>query len=143
MKPASLSDNIIYLCNDFSHRFALLLSRRFEEKGIPVTPEQFAILVILLYRDGITQKEISENLNRDKTTIARVVNNMKKKGIVRQVTDESDNRAKLIYLTKEGRMLQQEALNVSGEVYMQLMDGVDKINLKAGIQLLHQMLGKL
>ena len=142
MKPSSLNDNIIAVCTEFSHRFTLALGRKFEEGGINITPEQFGILVVLLYKDGLTQKEISENLNRDKTTIARVVHNMKTKGIVKQVTDGRDNRARLIYLTQKGRTLQQAALNISGVLYMQAIGGIDEKYITAGIKLLQQMLTK-
>lgn len=140
MKPSSFNDNIIYLCNEFSHRFTLTLTRKFAESNIDVTAEQFAILAVLWYKDGISQKEISENLKRDKTTIARVVNNMKKKGMVKRVIDANDNRAWLVSLTDEGRALQQKALNVSGMLYMQAIAGVDALYMQAGIKLMQQML---
>lgn len=143
MKPVTLNGNLIYLCGQFSHRFSLMLAKRFEEEGIHVTPEQFAILVVLWYKDGITQKEISEQLGRDKTTVARVVGNMKNKGTVKQVVDENDNRARLIYLTKKGRNIQQAALNVSGSLYMQATTGIDENIMSAGVQLMQQMLVNL
>ena len=143
MKPSSLNDNIIWLCGEFSHRFSLALNRRFSENGIDITPEQFSILVVLWYRDGITQKEISEQLNRDKTTIARVVNNMKKTGTVKHIAAPVDKRAKLIYLTKKGRALQENALKISGAMYMGVLQGAKPKQLQTTIKLLQQMLSQL
>jgi DNA-binding MarR family transcriptional regulator len=142
-KPASLNDNVVYLCSQFSHQFALALSRRFVARGLKVTPEQFTILVALLFKDGVTQKEISETLGRDKTTIARVMSNLKKNGLVKDATDESDNRAKLIYLTSKGRAIQKEAVDISGMLYMETTKGINEAHLQAGVKLLTTMLNKL
>lgn len=103
MKPERLNQNIIYLCAQFSHRFSQVLSAEFKQHNIGITAEQFSVLVVLWYKDGISQKEIAEQLSRDKTTITRVLMNMKKHKLIRQVTDAADNRSNLVYLTAKGK----------------------------------------
>jgi len=142
-KPASLNDNIVYLCSEFSHQFALALSRRFASRGLKVTPEQFTILVALLFKEGVTQQEISESLGRDKTTIARVISNLKKNGLVKHTTDQSDNRAKLIHLTPKGRAIQKEAVEISGTLYMEAIKNINEAHLKESVKLLITMLNNL
>lgn len=140
MRPASLDQNIIYLCADFSHKFNQALTAAFKQQEIAITAEQFSILVTLWYRDGISQKEISEQLNRDKTTITRVLMNMKKAKLIRQVTDKNDNRANLVYLTPRGKALQQAGVKVAGGLYQQVLKGISRTRLQAGIDILQKMI---
>jgi DNA-binding MarR family transcriptional regulator len=140
MKPAGLDQNIIFLCAEFSHRFSQALAAAFKEHKIEVTAEQFSILVVLWYQDGISQKEISEKLNRDKTTITRVLINMKRNKLIRQVTDAEDNRSNLVYLTAKGKAMQKEGVQVSGQLYQQVLAAVPPAQLLTGIAVLQKML---
>ena len=143
MKPAGLDQNIIFLCAEFSHRFGQVLSAAFKDHGITVTTEQFSILVVLWYQDGISQKEIGEQLNRDKTTVTRVLMNMKKNKLIKQVTDAGDNRSNLVYLTAKGKEVQKKGVQVSGQLYQQVLKDVPAVQLTAGIGVLQKMLAAL
>src|SRR5690606_42164141 len=90
--PGSLEQNIVYLAGEFTHRFHRALTTAFRRQGLNLTVEQFSILALLWYKDGINQQEISEQLGRDKTTIARVLNTMEKNQLVRRMTDPRDTQ---------------------------------------------------
>jgi MarR family transcriptional regulator, organic hydroperoxide resistance regulator len=137
--PASLQTNIIYLCGDFSHVFHQALTRAFKRNGITVTLEQFAVLAILFYHNGINQKEIGWLLHRDKTTIARVVANMIRRKVIRRVADKRDSRAKLIFLTARGEAIQKKAVKVSGELYQKALAGIQEPDLARGVRLIAMM----
>lgn len=143
MKPEGLDQNIIYLSAEFAHRFSQVLAAAFKQHNIDITAEQFSILVVLWYRDGISQKEISEQLNRDKTTITRVLMNMKKNKLIKQVTDAEDNRSNLIYLTAKGKEIQKAGVQVSGQLYMKVLKGISQDQLLTGINVLQKMLQAL
>lgn len=143
MKPEGLDQNIIYLSAEFAHRFSQVLAAAFKQHNIDITAEQFSILVVLWYRDGISQKEISEHLNRDKTTITRVLMNMKKNKLIKQVTDAEDNRSNLIYLTAKGKEIQKAGVQVSGQLYMKVLKGIPQDQLLTGINVLQKMLQAL
>jgi DNA-binding MarR family transcriptional regulator len=71
MEPASLEDNIIYQTAKLTKLFQGRMEAAFKKAGFTITVEQFTILVLLWYRDGISQQEISEAIDRDKTTVSR------------------------------------------------------------------------
>src|SRR5882672_12454103 len=100
--PLSLQTNIIFLCGDFVHVFHQALTRAFKANKIPVTIEQFSILAVLFYQNGINQKELGTLLGRDKTTITRIISNMVKSKLIRRVSNKHDGRGKLIYLAGKG-----------------------------------------
>jgi DNA-binding MarR family transcriptional regulator len=139
MKPAGLDQNIIFLCAEFSHRFSQVLAAEFKQHNIDITAEQFSILVVLWYKEGISQKEISEKLNRDKTTVTRVLMNMKKNKLIRQVTDTADNRSNLIYLTTKGKEIQKAGVKVSGELYLKVLKAIPQAQLLTSINVLQKM----
>ena len=143
MIPTSLSDNIPYLIGDIEHRVYQQLTGIFRENQVKATLEQFTALSILWYDDGLKQQEIAERLNRDKTTITRMINNMVRKNMVVKVPDKSDHRAFLIYLTHLGRQLQEQLMLLSGPVYLKMMKGLKKDEISSGIALLNKILGNL
>ena len=140
MKPSSLDDNIIYLCAQFSHHFNLLLRSEFQRHGTGITPEQLSILVFLWYRGAATQQDISVGLNRDKTTIARVLYNMIRLRFVTKTIHPEDNRARIISLTPKGKHLQEAALQISGKSYTDMLSGVKEQDLAVGIGVLQRIL---
>lgn len=143
MKPEGLNQNIIYLSAEFAHRFSQVLAAAFKQQNIDITAEQFSILVVLWYRDGISQKEISEQLNRDKTTITRVLMNMKKNKLIKQVMDAEDNRSNLVYLTAKGKAIQKAGVQVSGQLYMKVLKDIPQAQLLTGISVLQKMIQAL
>jgi DNA-binding MarR family transcriptional regulator len=138
--PQSLQTNIIFLCGDFVHVFHHTLTRAFKANRIPVTIEQFSILAILFYQNGINQKEIGRLLGRDKTTITRIISNMVKNKVIQRISDKRDSRGKLIYLTGKGKAIQKKAVSVSGKLYQKAVSNIHEKDLTQGITLLAKMI---
>lgn len=139
MPSLPLNNNIIYLVSSFAHHFTRLLTFSFQKQGIAVTAEQFAILVLLSQQDGLPQQEISKRLERDKTTITRVLINLKKQGLIRQQGDTADSRAKRVFLTAQGKRLQARALEVAGDLYTYVLAGINEKEIRQGVRLLQEM----
>jgi DNA-binding MarR family transcriptional regulator len=138
--PNSLETNIIYLTGQFSHAFHQALTLGFKRQKISVTVEQFSVLAVLFYKNGINQKELGALLLRDKTTVARIITNMLKNKLVKRVTDKNDNRANLLYLTKKGELIQKKAIKLSGTLYLQAIKDIPETQLKRGRAVLSKMM---
>lgn len=141
--PNSLSSNIVYLCGEFTHKFHQMLTREFKDNAIGVTVEQFSVLAMLFYREGVSQQEISDGLGRDKTTVARVISIMERDDLVKRVMNKEDNRGKLIYLTRKGRSMQQKAVAVSGKLYVKAISSLKESQLKAAMKVMSAMTNNL
>ena len=140
MTPVSLQTNIIFRCGNFVHVFHQALTRAFKANRIPVTIEQFSILAILFYQNGINQKEIGTLLGRDKTTITRIISNMVKNKVINRINDQRDSRGKLIYLTGKGEAIQKKAVLVSGKLYQKAVSNIHEKDLTKSMALLAKML---
>jgi len=143
MKHGNLNDNIAFLIGDASHLFYLRVSRIFRKKKLNVTIEQFSILTILWYRDGQSQQEIANQLNRDKTTLTRVINNMEKSNLVVRIPNRSDRRINHIHLTHLGKELQKTLSEATGSVYMASIQGFSGEELHQLTGLLNRMIKNL
>ena len=141
--PSSLSTNIVYLSGEFSHAFHQMLTKEFKNNAIAVTVEQFSVLVMLFYQDGVSQQEISDGLGRDKTTVARVISIMERDDMVKRVMNKEDNRGKLIYLTRKGRSIQQKAVGVSGQLYIKAIGNLKESQLNAAMKVMAIMTNNL
>lgn len=140
MTPVSLQTNIIFLCGDFAHVFHQAMTRAFKTNGIPVTIEQFSVLAVLFYQNGINQKELGALLGRDKTTMTRIISNMVKHKLIRRISDKRDGRGKLIYLTGKGEAIQKKAVGVSGKLYQKAVRNIHEKDLAQGMTLVAKMI---
>lgn len=90
-----------------------LLSRRLNgllaEAGTGITVDQFRLLTMLWKADGITQQQLAAQLGRDRASVTRMVDILEEQGIITRITDKSDLRVNLLYLTKKGRGLEPTA----------------------------------
>lgn len=138
--PASLDTNVLYLAGELTHVLHGALTASFRKNRIGITVEQFSVLAVLFYQDGINQQELSARLKRNKTTIARVISIMERDKVIARATDKADSRGKLIFLTKKGKAIQQRAIECSGEVYMKAVAGISHTSLKQVAWLLNTMI---
>ncbi|MBR9997871.1 MAG: MarR family transcriptional regulator [Cyclobacteriaceae bacterium] len=143
MEPKHLDENIAFLIGKASHLFYSRVTGAFREKKIDVTVEQFSILTILWYDDGLLQQEIANRLNRDKTTLTRVINNMEKRNLVVRIPDKSDRRVNLIHLTYLGKELQKTLTETTGNIYLKSIEGLSPDKLRHLVENLNTIINNL
>jgi DNA-binding MarR family transcriptional regulator len=134
--PKSLQNNILFLTGQITKRVHESVTNGFREEGHDVTVEQFTVLSSLWYEEGINQQMLAHQLDRDKTTIARIVRNMEKKSLLVRIPDKDDQRNKLIYLTARGKELQDKLARKAGEVYVRALNSIDQEDLNQGVRIL-------
>ena len=139
IEPQSLEDNIIYLVGEIARLSHKRVTAIFTENQYDVTVEQFGVLALLWYQDGVNQQSIALGLNRDKTTITRIIYNMIKKNLIVKVPDQLDKRNKLIYLTEKGRSLQKEMIESTSSVYIDALHKISETDIKTLTSVLQRM----
>lgn len=73
---------------------------------------QIMFLLQLYNKDGISQEELSENLNIDKGTTARAIKKLEEEKFLIRLRDEEDKRAYKIYLTDKSREIKEHVYEV-------------------------------
>lgn len=104
-----------------------------------LTPEQNLIMMLLWEEDGRTQNDIARRLQKDKTNIARMAVQLEKKQFVRRVSGVEDQRAMQLFVTEEGRQLQERVRPKAERFNAAVTKGISAEELKA----LEQTLAKI
>lgn len=79
---------------------------REELESYDLTPPQFGLLAFLWQQDGMTQVELSEKGQIDRTTVGGLIDRLEKTGLVERRQHPQDRRAYKIHLTQRGKELE-------------------------------------
>lgn len=77
--------------------------RHFTAKGFDLTMEQIMVLGLVQNQEGLNPGRIAQEIDRDRTTITRMLDGLERRNLVVRVPDRTDSRQKLVYLTKLAR----------------------------------------
>jgi DNA-binding MarR family transcriptional regulator len=94
------------------------LTRRFREKGLDITPEQFAMLSTLAEKGELAQKELATHTFKDAPTVSRIIDLLVKKGWINRISDVDDRRKYILNLTTSG----QEVYNMAAPIVKSARD---------------------
>ena len=86
------------------------LFAHFREELTPygLTPPQFALLAFLWENDALSQVELSEKTQIDRSTIGGLIDRLQKAGLVERHPNPNDRRSFLVQLTPRGRALEKD-----------------------------------
>ena len=87
-----------------------------------VTADQFVVLSVVAGEPGITQITIVDRTASDPNTVTAVLRLLERRGLVRRRAHARDGRARCVYLTAEGRRVQQRAAKDAEPILAALWD---------------------
>lgn len=106
------------------------LGKAFANEGISITSDQWAVLMLLWQKEGLAQHQISKLLQKEKTTITRLINTLEDKHYIVRIKNKNDKRTNLIYLTKSGKNIKDRLIDISDITHNQLIDGIDNKDIE-------------
>lgn len=80
-------------------------------QDIPIRGGQHDFLYVISKREGITQKELSQELYVDKSTTAKAVKSLVSLGYIRKEPSPDDKRFEKLYLTEKGQEIKVHIQN--------------------------------
>ena len=89
-----------FLIHDVSRLRRVVVDRALKPLGI--TRSQWWVLAFLSRRDGMTQTALASDLDLTKVAIGGLLDRMETAGFVERRADQSDGRARRVYLTRAG-----------------------------------------
>jgi DNA-binding MarR family transcriptional regulator len=96
-----LEDDLGFLIARTHRAMRRWLTSRLESMG--VTYKQFRVLNALGKEENVSQTALAERLDRDKTSLARMLGRMERAGLISRCADPVDSRVNRIKLTTKGR----------------------------------------
>jgi len=115
------------------------ISDKLCENGIELTRVQLILLYKLKEADGQPQHNLAYLTNRDKASLARLLNTMEKKNLVARIPSKSDNRINHIYLTKHGDEMLKNAAPVMTDILSQIQEGISESEIDNVIKVLKKI----
>lgn len=112
----------------------------FAENGIDIGHPGWVVLTRLWEEDGITQQELSLRSGVAKPNMSNYIDLMEDKGYVTRENDETDDRNKLIYLTKKGKDLMPLCTKLGEQVNNELCQTLTSAERKQFQQLLKKII---
>jgi DNA-binding MarR family transcriptional regulator len=103
-----ITESLGYLVNRAARSMAHQLAHELRPAGIGIG--QWAVLLFLWARDGLSQAELSRVVAIEPPTMVRTIDRMARDGLVTRVPDPHDGRLTRIYLTERGRSLRDELI---------------------------------
>lgn len=104
-----------------------MLFRNFKREGLDITPEQWTVLAFLWKEDGVTQQKLCDATYKDKPSMTRLIDNLVKLGLVERHSSSSDRRSNHIYLTQNGRVIEERTNVAVLDAIETALDGIDDV----------------
>ena len=81
-------------------------------KPLGLTYTQYLVFLVLWEQDGVSVSWIGENLMLDNGTLSPLLKKLEQEGFIKRRRSAEDDRVVEIFLTEEGRALQEKAKDV-------------------------------
>jgi DNA-binding MarR family transcriptional regulator len=133
-----VDQSIGYLVRRTFRSFTSSLELRLKQHDITLSSWYF--LRLLWERDGLSQKELSDELGLTQPTTVTAMDNLEALGLIERRRNAEDRRKVNIFLTKKGRQLEEKLVkyaaevnkaalrDISAEEFRQLWDMLERIN---------------
>jgi MarR family transcriptional regulator, organic hydroperoxide resistance regulator len=117
--------DLMLLLNSALRQLNNKLSRDIDLEVNDITVEQLSLLIALWKKEGISQQDLGEYVDKDRPSVTRLLDNMEKGNLVVRITSEQDRRVRLIYLTKKGKDLQVKLVKVAEAAVKKSLQNID------------------
>lgn len=105
-----------------------------------ISSVQFGVLAVLARRPGASQRELGDELDLDRSTIADLVARLQRNGLLRRERHGADRRRNALELTEEGRSELERLRPRVDLVERALTDGLGERDREELRRLLHRLL---
>lgn len=115
----------------------------FRENNFDITPEQFVIIEVLMHRDGLYQRQLSEITMKDRPNITRIINILEKNGYVTRVSDKNKRKVFKIFLTQKAKDNFASLAKVVKDYRNTMIEGINREELGICLKVLNKVLENL
>jgi len=127
------------LAKAYQRAFAIFKS---ELEPYELTPPQFGILRFLWQEDGMTQVELSEKCQVDRTTLGGLIDRLERNGLVERHPHPNDRRAYQIRLSQKGKELEAPLMECSIRATSKLTIGLKDKDITELTRMLETLRGE-
>ena len=129
--------------NELRMQFRKHMQGKIRSLDLHLTFEMLEVMICLWRQDGVNQQVIADITLRDKSAMTYLIDNLTKRKMITRKEDEKDRRNKLVFLTPEGRHLQETLQPWVAEMYEKATENMDAESLSKGRDLIESMIRNL
>lgn len=107
-----------------------LLNKLLKEEKCGITNEQWLVLKVIGANPAVSQTEIAEKSQKDKTNITRIIDLLEKSGYIKRRRDERDRRVYRIHATEEGKKVLKAVNPITQKIEEICSRSLDKKQVK-------------
>jgi DNA-binding MarR family transcriptional regulator len=132
------------LLRNIAHSWLMLRQKgkkMLADMNYDLTFEQIMVLQILEEEDGLMLGVLAEKADRERTTMSRMVDGLEKRNLATRISDKTDKRQKLVYLTKLGKKRNAEMAPLIEKFIQEAFSGVQNKNIEVTLETLKAIFG--
>jgi DNA-binding MarR family transcriptional regulator len=129
--------------NELRMAFRKHMQGKIRSLEMHLTFEMLEVMICLWRQDGVNQQVIADITLRDKSAMTYLVDNLMKRKMIRREEDARDRRNKLIFLTPEGKQLQETLQPWVSEMYDRATANIAADTLVLGKDIIERMIRNL
>lgn len=132
-----VSNSVGFLLAKAYQRACAIYKEQFEKYEL--TPQQFGLLRFLWEEDGITQVELSNRSQIDRTTIGGLIDRLEQSGLLQRLPHPDDRRAYRISLSEKGKKLEEELTPLAEALHQKILAPLTAEEIEALTLILHKL----
>ncbi len=114
-----------------------LINKLLREEGCGITSEQWLVLKVIDANPGLSQTEVADKSQKEKTNITRIIDILEKSGCIERRKDERDRRFYRIHATDEGKKVLKTVLPITEKTEAISTQSLSKQQIEETIALLN------
>jgi MarR family transcriptional regulator, temperature-dependent positive regulator of motility len=126
--------------NHLIHRAEQLAAERFAQLAHEdLTLRQFAVLVAIAEKPGMSQMDLVRATGIDRSTLADMMSRLERRGWVDRIASEADGRAHAVHLSAEGQSILQSSTQHARAADAAILDLLPKTKARSFLNILAKL----
>ena len=103
------TDSIFYQFEQTAKYCRFLGVQVFQKLNMPISPDEFYALDVIMMHDNICQRELAKLILKDRPNTGRILDSMEEKGYIERFADTKNNRlVRRMKITDTGKKITEE-----------------------------------
>ncbi|MBD5401492.1 MarR family transcriptional regulator [bacterium] len=103
------TDSIFYQFEQTAKYCRFLGVQVFQKLEMPITPDEFYALDVIMLNDNICQRELAKLILKDRSNTGRILDSLEEKGYIERFADTKNNRlVRMMKITNKGKKVTEE-----------------------------------
>ena len=120
-----------YIINRLARELNACLYRAFRSKGFDITAQQWAVLNRLWEIEGLHQSDLAARTTKNRHNMARILKQLETRGLIKRKPDIRDKRLQRVFLTANGKSLQDKLIPIAEETLEKIFAGIRQQDMVA------------